>query len=231
MRKLLLILAAIVGGTVVVMAPHAGASPLPASGAMVPASGSPPEATVLVSVQTPTLPRVTVKPGDSLWLIGVHTGRSWEQLASYNHVPNPNLIYVGDTITIPPASYAGSVDLPAPAPRYTPPVTHYSAPVSHYSAPRVTYTPRPAPVVSAPVNSGGIWGCIGEHESGNNPGTNTGNGYYGAFQDTIGAWREGGGGPGLPSNYSYSQQLAVNQRIQAISGWGAWPNTSRMCGV
>jgi hypothetical protein len=86
-------------------------------------------------------------------------------------------------------------------------------------------------VVSAPVNSGGIWGCIGQHESGNNPGTNTGNGYYGAFQDTIGAWREGGGGPGLPSDYSYSQQLAVNQRIQAISGWGAWPNTSRMCGV
>jgi hypothetical protein len=77
----------------------------------------------------------------------------------------------------------------------------------------------------------GTWACIAYHESGGNPATNTGNGYYGAFQDTLGSWQSAGGGPGLPSNYSYSQQLAVNQRIQAQQGWGAWPNTSRMCGV
>ena len=76
-----------------------------------------------------------------------------------------------------------------------------------------------------------MWACIAQHESGGNPATNTGNGYYGAFQDTIGSWQAAGGGPGLPSDYSYAEQLAVNQRIQAQQGWGAWPSTSRMCGA
>jgi hypothetical protein len=76
-----------------------------------------------------------------------------------------------------------------------------------------------------------MWACIAQHESGGNAATNTGNGYYGAFQDTIGSWQAAGGGPGLPSDYSYAEQLAVNQRIQAQQGWGAWPTTSRMCGA
>jgi hypothetical protein len=97
-------------------------------------------------------------------------------------------------------------------------------PVQHV---RTSYAPH----YSGGSGSSGVWGCIGQHESGNNPATNTGNGYYGAFQDTISAWRAGGGGPGLPSNYSYSEQLRVNQNLQAQVGWGAWPNTSRMCGV
>jgi LysM repeat protein len=213
---LLLSLAATLGGVSFISAP-AGATPLPAAEPVATASDATPS---VLRVQTPSLTRVTVSPGDTLWGIGIRTHRSWPALASYNRILDPNLIYVGQVITIPPATYRGPVvvSVPARTPRHTPPVVSVQ-PVPGYSTP-VTLEEAP-----------GVWGCIAAHESGGVAGTNTGNGYYGAFQDTPSAWAEGGGGPGLPSDYSYATQLAVNERIQAISGWGAWPVTSRMCGV
>lgn len=198
---------------------------------MVPASGSPPE---VAAVLTASLPKVTVVAGDTLSGIAARTARTWPQLWKWNHIPNPDLIYVGQVVEIPaasynPGSYAYPVSAPAPTPSYTPP-----APTHTYASTR-TYTPAPRQTVVSGGNyasgGSGVWGCIGQHESGNNPATNTGNGYYGAFQDTISAWRAGGGGPGLPSNYSYSEQLRVNENLQAQVGWGAWPNTSRICGA
>jgi len=190
-------------------------------------------APVVVRVQAPSLPKVTVVAGDTLWGIGTRTHRSWPALASYNRIPNPDLIYVGQVITIPPASYQAPVYVPAPAPRYSPPVVSVQ--------PRRTYSTSTATSRAASSGGGGysggysggsgVWGCIAQHESGGNPATNTGNGYYGAFQDTLGSWQSAGGGPGLPSDYSYSEQLQVNQRIQAQQGWGAWPVTSAMCGA
>jgi LysM repeat protein len=177
---------------------------------------------------TAPLPRVTVEPGDSLTAIGARTSRTWQQLAGYNHVANPNLIYAGQVLVIPPANYA-PVAVPSPTPVEQLSSNTGSA-YTHGSsyAPRTTYSAAPA---SSGSGGSGMWGCIAQHESGGNPATNTGNGYYGAFQDTIGSWRAAGGGPGLPSDYSYADQLAVNQRIQAQQGWGAWPSTSRMCGA
>jgi hypothetical protein len=81
------------------------------------------------------------------------------------------------------------------------------------------------------ANVGGVWGCIAQHESGGNPATNTGNGFYGMYQFTISSWRAAGGGPGLPSDYSAAEQLRVAEHLQAMSGWGNWPQTSVMCGV
>jgi LysM repeat protein len=173
------------------------------------------------------LPRVTVLAGDSLSAIGVRTSRTWEQLAGYNHLPNPNLIYAGQVLVIPPANYApGAVPNPTP-------VGQTASNTGSGNADRPSYTPGStySPASSSGSGGSGVWACIAQHESGGNAATNTGNGYYGAFQDTIGSWQAAGGGPGLPSNYSYAEQLAVNQRIQAQQGWGAWPATSRMCGA
>jgi LysM repeat protein len=186
----------------------------------------------VVRAQTPSLAKVTVRPGDTLWGIGVRTHRQWPALASYNRILNPDLVYVGQVITIPPASYQAPVYVPSRSPAQSPPVVSYQ-PKRTYSTSTATSggvsTRRVAS--SRSLGGTGVWGCIAAHESGGNSATNTGNGYYGAFQDTIGSWRAAGGGPGLPSDYSYSQQLAVNQRIQAQQGWSAWPSTSRMCGA
>jgi hypothetical protein len=78
----------------------------------------------------------------------------------------------------------------------------------------------------------GVWACIAQHESGGNAATNTGNGYYGGLQFTLGTW-QANGGSGNPANASAAEQQRVANNVVAASGgsYGAWPNTSRMCGV
>ncbi len=181
--------------------------------------------------------KVTVKPGDTLSAIGARTSRTWEQLASYNHVPNPNLIYSDQVISIPPKNYVPvAVATPAPVVRTvaaTEWVRATSTPRTTYVQ-HATYVPRATSPPPAPVGSGsGVWACIAQHESGGNPATNTGNGYYGMYQDTQSSWVSGGGLAYAPTanQASAAAQTAVNQRIQARQGWGAWPVTSRMCGV
>jgi hypothetical protein len=89
-----------------------------------------------------------------------------------------------------------------------------------------------APTVSSVVRNalGGVWACIRQHESGGNYATNTGNGYYGAYQFALSTWRALGG-VGLPSSAPPAVQDAMAQKLQAMAGWGQWPQTSRMCGV
>jgi peptidoglycan hydrolase-like protein with peptidoglycan-binding domain len=67
-------------------------------------------------------------------------------------------------------------------------------------------------------------------ESGNNYATNTGNGYYGAYQFALGTWRALGYS-GLPSSASPATQDAAARRLQAAYGWGQWPACSRMLGL
>ena len=85
-------------------------------------------------------------------------------------------------------------------------------------------------VVATASTLGGVWACIRQHESGGNYATNTGNGYYGAYQFALSTWRALGG-TGLPSSAPPAVQDAMAQKLQAQSGWGQWPVTSRMCGV
>lgn len=89
----------------------------------------------------------------------------------------------------------------------------------------------PAPAQPSGAAPSGVWACIAQHESGGNPAENTGNGFYGLYQFTIGSWQAAGGPAGLPSNYSAAQQTAVAMRLQAMSGWGNWPVTSQECGA
>lgn len=56
-------------------------------------------------------------------------------------------------------------------------------------------------------------------ESGGNPSTNTGNGYYGKYQFDLPTWRRFGG-TGLPSNAPESVQDSIAARVN----YDAWPN-------
>jgi LysM repeat protein len=175
---------------------------------VAPASGSPPSV-VLTSVQTPTLPQVTVVAGDTLWGIGIRTSRTWQALASFNHIPNPNLIYVGDVVVIPPASYAaGPVVLPA-VPANTPPVHHYTAPTR-------TYTPSPAPVVSRGYGApGSFQACVMFRESTNGAGSSN---LYGILPSTWASL----GLAGSPYSASRAQQDAAFQTLYARDGTSPW---------
>ncbi|OLZ08155.1 C40 family peptidase [Sulfobacillus thermosulfidooxidans] len=58
----------------------------------------------------------TVQAGDTLGLIAQKFGISWQTLASYNHLANPNVLYIGEVLQIPgngQASSSATVQLPA----------------------------------------------------------------------------------------------------------------------
>jgi hypothetical protein len=59
----------------------------------------------------------TVKPGDTLYKIGVKFGVSWTYLAKINHIPNPNKIYAGQTICVSTTS-GGQTSYPAKTPYF-----------------------------------------------------------------------------------------------------------------
>ena len=171
---------------------------------------------------------VTVNPGDSLTAISEANQSTVERVYSANtDVQNPDLIYPGQSLRIPTADEqltmrALPVAAPAPAPvaQATPAATS-------------SYTPRASqPVASAApaVAGGSVWDSIAACESGGNWSINTGNGYYGGLQFTLGSW-QAVGGSGLPSNASREEQISRAQMLQARQGWGAWPACTAKLGL
>lgn len=83
---------------------------------------------------------------------------------------------------------------------------------------------------SASAEDASVWAAIAQCESGGNPTTNTGNGYYGMYQFALGTW-QAYGGTGLPSDASAAEQLRIAKLVQAGQGWGAWGSCSARAGV
>ena len=75
------------------------------------------------------------------------------------------------------------------------------------------------------------WSGVADCESSGNWSINTGNGYYGGLQFTLGTW-QAYGGSGLPSNASRETQIAVATKIRdASGGYGAWPACAASLGL
>ena len=72
----------------------------------------------------------------------------------------------------------------------------------------------------------GEWDKVARCESGGNWAINTGNGYYGGLQFTMGTWRSNGGS-GSPHNASRSEQIRVAENVLNSQGIGAWPVCGR----
>ena len=67
-------------------------------------------------------------------------------------------------------------------------------------------------------------------ESGGNYRTNTGNGYYGAYQFDLRTW-QGRGYDGYPHNASPATQDKAAHELQADRGWSPWPACARKLGL
>ena len=76
----------------------------------------------------------------------------------------------------------------------------------------------------------GVWDELAQCESGGNWSINTGNGYYGGLQFSLGSWRAVGG-RGYPHRASRAEQIRKGRRLKARQGWGAWPSCSRRLGL
>lgn len=86
---------------------------------------------------------------------------------------------------------------------------------------------------AAPNFAGGstVWDALAQCESGGNWAINTGNGYYGGLQFSLGTWRAYGG-PGYPHQQSRETQIAIATKLRdASGGYGAWPSCSAKLGL
>jgi hypothetical protein len=98
-------------------------------------------------------------------------------------------------------------------------------------APKAAKMPKAKQPGKVPrVASGSVWDKIAKCESGGNWHINTGNGFYGGLQFTLGTWRAYGG-RGMPHHASREQQIAIAKKVQARQGWGAWPACSAKLGL
>jgi hypothetical protein len=76
--------------------------------------------------------------------------------------------------------------------------------------------------------SAGVWAKLRNCESHGNYGSNTGNGYYGAYQFSAPTWRS------MNTGYEYAHLAPADvqddaaMRLQQRSGWGQWPVCSRV---
>ncbi len=80
--------------------------------------------------------------------------------------------------------------------------------------------------MSQPASAATTWAGLRQCESGGNYSTNTGNGYYGAYQFSLSTWRSLGY-TGLPSDASPATQDEAALKLAARSGFGQWP----VCGL
>ena len=86
-----------------------------------------------------------------------------------------------------------------------------------------------APMVlgTATASADGMnWDAVAACESGGNWAINTGNGYYGGLQFTLGTWRANGGS-GSPHLASRDEQIRVAENVLRSQGRGAWPVCGR----
>jgi peptidoglycan hydrolase-like protein with peptidoglycan-binding domain len=91
----------------------------------------------------------------------------------------------------------------------------------------VTAAGAAAVMTAAPASaSGDPFATIRQCESGGNYSTNTGNGFYGAYQFTQSTWNSLGYS-GLPSSASAATQDQAARQLAARSGFGQWP----VCGA
>jgi murein DD-endopeptidase MepM/ murein hydrolase activator NlpD len=163
----------------------------------------------------------SVKSGDTLSEIAQAHGADWHKVAELNHLQNPNLILVGQTLHLDgvkkSATKSGAVKSNG-APR----IAHKTATESRASR---SETSRPT-LTSARVALSGAWSQVANCESSGNPRAVNPSGHQGLFQFDLQTWRSVGG-TGQPINASPAEQLKRAKMLFAQRGSQPWPDCGR----
>jgi len=90
---------------------------------------------------------------------------------------------------------------------------------------------KPNPSTTNFAGGSTVWDALARCESGGNWAINTGNGYYGGLQFSLGTWRAYGGS-GYPNQNSREEQIRIAEKVRAASGgYGAWPACASRLGL
>jgi hypothetical protein len=90
------------------------------------------------------------------------------------------------------------------------------------AAPYVRYgAPRQPPAGTETLRAGSTLAAIARCESGGNPATNTGNGFYGKYQFTLSTWASvgGSGNPAAAPEAEQDRRAAILYSQQGASPW------------
>ncbi len=87
-----------------------------------------------------------------------------------------------------------------------------------------------APRAKLVIGGEDVWAQLRFCEAGGNYNTNTGNGYFGAYQYNLGTWANYGG-YARPDLAPPEVQDAKARETQAARGWGPWPSCARQLGL
>jgi uncharacterized protein YabE (DUF348 family) len=99
------------------------------------------------------------------------------------------------------------------------------------SRPSSSPSPSSGGSSAPPVADGSVWDRLAECESGGNWSINTGNGYYGGLQFSLGTW-QAYGGSGYPHENSREEQIRIATKVRdARGGYGDWPACAAKLGL
>jgi LysM repeat protein len=159
----------------------------------------------------------TVKPGDTLSEIAQANGADWRELAKINNLKDPDLILIGQTLTLDGTKKAT-------APRK---VTAKKVETKKVrKTERKVRTSRSEDRPSSSVSMSAAWRKVAECESSGNPRAVNPAGYYGLFQFDLQTWRSVGGS-GNPAKASAAEQLMRAKKLYAQRGAQPWPVCGR----
>lgn len=214
------------------------------------ASASASQAVAVADPEPVCAGQYTVVAGDYWLRLSTDGGGTTDEWLAANDANLQTALFPGDELCIPEGASAPAPPTTTAPPTTQPPTT--TAPPT--TQPPATTQPPPttqppattaAPTTAAPVTTAapttpttspaaepplGVWDQIAECESGGNWSINTGNGYYGGVQFSLGSWRAVGG-TGYPHEHSRAEQILRAEMLLEQQGWGAWPTCSRRLGL
>ena len=161
-----------------------------------------------------------VKAGDTLSEIAQANGADWHELARINNLKDPNLILIGQTLSLDGAKKAAT-----PAPKKVTEKSEAKKTSKSEKTERKAKTSRSEDrpsTKSGKANLSGAWAKVANCESSGNPRAVNPAGYYGLFQFDLQTWRSVGGS-GNPAKASAAEQLMRAKKLYAQRGASPWP--------
>ncbi|WP_432883263.1 transglycosylase family protein [Kribbella sp. CA-245084] len=158
-----------------------------------------------------------VKAGDTLSEIAQANGADWHELARINNLKDPNLILIGQTLTLDGAKKA----TPASKVVKKSETKKSTAKKADRDGRSSRSEDRPK-ASSGKANLSGAWAKVANCESSGNPRAVNAAGYYGLFQFDLQTWRSVGGS-GNPAKASAAEQLMRAKKLYAQRGASPWP--------
>ncbi|WP_427888113.1 transglycosylase family protein [Kribbella sp. GL6] len=176
----------------------------------------------------------TVKAGDTLSQIAQANGADWHQLARLNHLQDPNLILIGQTLTLDGTPSAAEDQTPRVTPKAETRQRSNNSADSGDSKTNKSDSNRTSRSADRPqasngggkANLSGAWAKVANCESSGNPRAVNSGGYYGLFQFDLQTWRSVGGS-GNPTNASAAEQLMRAKKLYSQRGASPWPVCGR----